>query len=154
MPTQNPTHPLPIPACLSLNTVAEAAEILACHPQTLYRHTDQGLLPHVKVAGRILYRASTLEDYATNTDGVPALIAHQVTEAAKSFERARLISHREACTWLRIGYSTLSRLTAAQAVRVGYAGPRLKRYRPQDIAEFINTNSKAATAGAMAGRIA
>lgn len=35
-------------------TVQEAAEVLRCHPGTVYEYVKQGILPHIKLGQRVM----------------------------------------------------------------------------------------------------
>ena len=51
-----------------LYTVAEAAEILMCNPNTVYRLHSAGLLPFLKL-GRLKCRREALEDFLKKYEG-------------------------------------------------------------------------------------
>lgn len=51
-----------------LYTVAEAAEVLMCNPNTVYKLRNAGLLPFLKL-GRLKCRKEALEDFLKKYEG-------------------------------------------------------------------------------------
>jgi excisionase family DNA binding protein len=41
----------------------ETADILGCHTETLYRWVKAGLIPHIRVGGRVKFSAAAIEEY-------------------------------------------------------------------------------------------
>jgi excisionase family DNA binding protein len=66
-----PPAPDPSPALLTVN---DAAKRLGCHPKTIRRRIDAGLLPAVREQGRVMIRTDDLDRYIAHLGrtGAPA----------------------------------------------------------------------------------